>query len=189
MSETNISPESMGVGRALIVDDDAGSRLIMRDVLRANGHGIMEAENAEQALRSVRAQPPDVILLDAMMPGMDGFTLCGQLKRDRATAHIPVLMVTSRTDRADRLRGIAAGANDFLAKPVDPEEVALRVRNAVYGKKLFDEVQEQYRRLRDMRKLNDNVASLLATDTRLLSALLPAEPPPGNPPAGSAPTP
>jgi CheY-like chemotaxis protein len=166
MSETNISPESMGVGRALIVDDDAGSRLILREVLRANGHGIMEAENAEQALRSVRAQPPDVILLDAMMPGMDGFTLCGQLKRDRATAHIPVLMVTSRTDRADRLRGIAAG-----------------------GKKLFDEVQEQYRRLRDMRKLNDNVASLLATDTRLLSALLPAEPPPGNPPAGSAPTP
>lgn len=129
-------------GRALVVDDEEQNRELLRDLLEAQGHEVIEAENGKQALQKVMENPPDVILLDVMMPGLNGFEVCRRLKADPKTAPIPILLVTVLTDRSDRLAGIEAGANDFLSKPIDREDLLPRVRNAIYTKRLFDQMQE-----------------------------------------------
>jgi len=129
-------------GRLLVVDDEGQNRELLRALLEAQDHKVTEAENGKQALQMVIKDPPDVILLDVMMPEMDGFEVCRQLKANPATAAIPILLVTVLKDRSDRLTGIAAGASDFLSKPLDTQEVILRVRNAVYTKHLIDAEKE-----------------------------------------------
>jgi adenylate cyclase len=129
------------IGFVLVVDDEEQNRALLRDPLEARGYEVEEAENGMQALEKIAARPPDVILLDLMMPKMDGFEVCRQLKTNSKTAHIPILMVTALSDRKERLMGIAVGANDFLNKPVDIQDVTLRVGNAVYTKHLHDQLQ------------------------------------------------
>ncbi|MGA2660865.1 MAG: adenylate/guanylate cyclase domain-containing protein [Verrucomicrobiota bacterium] len=130
-------------GFVLIVDDEEQNRLLLRDPLEARGYEIAEAENGEQALEQVAERLPDVILLDVMMPRMDGFEVCRRLKNDPNTAPIPVLVVTALSERKERMIGIAAGANDFLNKPVDLQDLTLRVRNALYTKHLFDQLKAE----------------------------------------------
>ena len=130
-------------GLVLIVDDDPANRTLLRDPLEVHGYEILEAENGEQALQMVAQRPPNVILLDVMMPCMDGYEVCRRLKKDAGTATIPILMVTALSERMERLMGIAAGANDFLTKPVDLHEVALRVGHAAHTKGLFDQLQAE----------------------------------------------
>ena len=130
-------------GLVLIVDDEPANRTLLRDPLEVHGYEILEAENGEQALQMVAQRPPDVILLDVMMPRLDGYEVCRLLKKDARTATIPVLMVTALSERMERLMGIAAGANDFLTKPVDLQEVALRVGHAAHTKALFDQLQAE----------------------------------------------
>lgn len=137
-------------GHVLVVEDEEINRELLRDLLEGQGHQVTEAENGEQGLQKVKENPPDVILLDVMMPGIDGFEVCRRLKADPETAPIPVLLVTALTERSDRLTGIEAGANDVISKPVDIEDVILRVRNAVYTMRLFREVQENYKRVRKL---------------------------------------
>jgi class 3 adenylate cyclase len=133
-------------GLVLVVDDDEANRTLLRDPLEAHGYEIVEAENGEQALQKVELRFPDVILLDVMMPRMDGFEVCRRLKKDARTAHIPILMVTALSERMERMMGIAAGASDFLTKPVDLQELTLRVGNAVHAKHLFDQLQAEQTR-------------------------------------------
>ena len=129
------------LGFVLVVDDEEQNRSLLHDPLEARGYEIAEAENGMQALEKIAARLPDVILLDVMMPQMDGFEVCRRLKTDSKTAHIPILMVTALSERKERLMGIAVGANDFLNKPVDIQDVTLRVSNAVYTKHLHDQLQ------------------------------------------------
>jgi class 3 adenylate cyclase/CheY-like chemotaxis protein len=133
-------------GLVLIVDDEEPNRMLLRDPLEAHGYEIIEAENGEQALQKVEQRPPDVILLDVMMPRMDGFEVCRRLKNDARTAHIPILIVTALSERMERMKGIAAGASDFLTKPVDLQELTLRVNHAVHAKHLFDQLQAEQAR-------------------------------------------
>jgi class 3 adenylate cyclase len=135
-----VAPKS-SEGFVLIVDDEEQNRALLRDPLEARGYEIAEAENGMIALEKIAARLPDVILLDVMMPQMDGFEVCRRLKTDPKTAHIPILMVTALSERKERLMGIAVGANDFLNKPVDIQDVTLRVGNAVYTKHLHDQLQ------------------------------------------------
>ena len=130
-------------GYVLIVDDEEPNRALLRDPLEAQGYEVAEAENGQQALDSIAGRPPDVILLDVMMPLMDGFELCRRLKSSEETAAIPILMVTALSDRKERLMGIKAGANDFLNKPVDIQDVILRVGNAAYAKSLYDQLRAE----------------------------------------------
>ena len=139
MSEVENDQAENVKGRVLVVDDEEYNRLLLRDLLETRGHQVEEAANGKEALQAVAAQLPDIILLDIMMPGMDGFEVCKRLKEEPRTAHIPVLMITALREREDLLRGIELGANDFLSKPIDMQEVALKVRNGIYAKKLFDE--------------------------------------------------
>jgi len=133
-------------GLVLVVDDEEANRMLLRDPLEAHGYEIVEAENGEQALQKVEQRPPDVILLDVMMPRMDGFEVCRRLKKDARTAPIPVLIITALSERMERLMGIAAGASDFLSKPVDLQELILRVNHAVHAKHLFDQLQAEQAR-------------------------------------------
>ncbi len=128
-------------GSVLVVDDEPQNRTLLRDSLEARGYDVVEAENGVQALEKVSQNPPDVILLDIMMPKMDGFEVCRRLKKDASTAQIPVLMVTSLSERQERLTAIGAGASDFLNKPLDFHDVVLRVGNAARSKQLFDQLQ------------------------------------------------
>ncbi|MCE9614377.1 MAG: response regulator [Lentisphaerae bacterium] len=168
-------------GRVLVVDDERANRALLRDLLIAEGHAVIEAMNGDQAWRLIQAQPIDVVLLDVVMPGTDGIEICRRIKQTPATAAIPVLLVTSLRKREDRLHGIAAGADDFLNKPVDAEEVLLRVRNAIRSKRLYDELQQQYQQLRQMTELREKLTRMLVDDTAALATLLgrPLTPPAG----------
>lgn len=128
-------------GFVLVVDDEEQNRSVLRDPLEAVGYVVAEAESGIQAMEKIAQRLPDVILLDLMMPKMDGFEVCRSLKTNPKTAHIPILLVTALSDRKERLTGIAVGANDFLTKPVDIQDVTLRVRNAVYAKHLHDQLK------------------------------------------------
>jgi adenylate cyclase len=127
-------------GFVLVVDDEEHNRTLLRDQLEIRGYEVDEAENGMQALQKIAARQPDVVLLDLMMPKMDGFEVCRHLRKDPRTAHLPILMVTALSERGDRLLGIQAGANDFLNKPIDTMDVILRVGNAVQVKRLHDQV-------------------------------------------------
>jgi len=133
-------------GSVLVVDDEEQNRTLLHDSLEAHGYEITEAANGLEALERVAERLPDVILLDVMMPQMDGFEVCRRLKQHPITAHVPILMVTALSERKERLMGIAAGANDFLNKPVDMQDVTLRVRNAIHGKHLHDQLQAEQRK-------------------------------------------
>ena len=156
-------------GNVLIVDDDPMSRLLLKDLLEAKGHRITEAADGEEALAAIGREPPDVILLDVAMPGLDGFEVCRRVKSAPASASIHILLITGLTDREHRLKGIACGANDFLTKPVEREDVLLRVRNAILAKQATDELQqrrgavETEETLRRLRSLSDSDASLALT--------------------------
>lgn len=127
----------------MVVDDEEQNRVLLRDPLEANGYKVIEVENGIRALQKVEEQTPDVILLDLMMPKMDGFEVCRRLKKYWKSAHVPILILTALSDRKERLMGVAAGANDFLIKPVDVQDVILRVGNAVYAKGLHDQLQAE----------------------------------------------
>ena len=113
--------------RVLVVDDDADMAIFLAHCLRKEGMAVDSAGDGDTALARIAASQPDLVLLDVMMPGTSGFEVCERLKRDPATALIPVVLVTSLEDRQSRVRGIEAGADDFLCKPVNLEELLARV--------------------------------------------------------------
>src|ERR1035437_8797883 len=153
-------------GRILVADDEAKNRKLFRDILETQGHQVTLAEDGQQALEKALANPPDVILLDVMMPKLNGYEVCAQLRKDSRTAQLPILMITALKDRNDRLKGIHAGANDFLTKPVDAAEIRLRVKNAVFAKHLYDKVQDDYARLKELETLRDNLTHMIVHDMR-----------------------
>ncbi len=113
----------------LVVDDQVTNRLLLRNRLEADGYLVQEACDGVEALAAIEQSPPDLILLDVMMPRMDGFTLCRILRTRVATRGIPVILVTTLSDRQNRLIGLEAGADDFIGKPIDPPELSARVRS------------------------------------------------------------
>lgn len=112
----------------LIVDDDFAGRESLKGVLLSQGYDLLEAENGRQAIELAKEYIPDIILLDVMMPEMDGFEVCRRLRSDSLLAEIPILMITALDDRQSRLAGIEAGADDFISKPYDRVELRTRVR-------------------------------------------------------------
>ena len=114
--------------RILVVDDDAFIRRPLEFILRAEGYEPITARNVEEARRALEASPPDLILLDVMMPGKDGFTWCEEIRRDPRYASIPIVLLSARGFENDRRRGLALGADDFMTKPYSPHELTERVR-------------------------------------------------------------
>ena len=121
--------ESSQPARILIVDDERHNRQLLEVMLMPEGFHLATATSGEEALAMVAHQKPDLILLDVMMPGMDGYQVTGRIKGDDATKNIPIIVITALDDRESRMRGLYAGAEDFLTKPVDRAELYMRVRN------------------------------------------------------------
>lgn len=122
----------------LIVDDEIQNRKLLVTMLSPHGYNTLTAANGKEALSQIAKCRPDLILLDIMMPGMDGFQLAEMLKSSPDTSDIPIIMVTALPDRGARTAGLSAGAEDFLTKPVDRIELSLRVRNLLRLKILGD---------------------------------------------------
>ncbi len=126
--------------RVLIVDDHPSSRMTAVALLSMEGYEVLEADSGPVALESVITSNPDLILLDVMMPGMDGFEVCRRLKQDEQTRLTPVVFVTALDDRRARLKGIEAGGDDFLTKPFDQLELSARVKSLIRQKRLNEDL-------------------------------------------------
>ncbi|NET49879.1 MAG: two-component system response regulator [Merismopedia sp. SIO2A8] len=126
--------------KILVVDYHPSSRMTAVALLCVEGYEVLEADNGLSALESVADVPPDLILLDVMMPGMDGFEVCHRLKNDEKTRLIPVIFVTALNDRRSRLKGIEVGGDDFLTKPFDQLELSARVKSLVRQKRLNEDL-------------------------------------------------
>ena len=125
----------------LVVDDSPLDLRVLEDQLATEGYRISTAADGEEALAKVAADPPDLILLDVLMPKLDGFEVCRLLKADASTILIPVVIVTALRETAERIKGIEAGADEFLSKPVNPQELLTRVRALLRTKRHTDELE------------------------------------------------
>src|SRR5690606_32753357 len=143
--------------RILVVDDVPANVKLLEARLLAEYFEVITASSGKEALEACENGKIDVVLLDIMMPEMDGFEVCRRLKGDPATAHIPVVMITALDQTADRVRGLEAGADDFLTKPVDDLQLMTRVRSLVRLKSLTDEL-----RLRAATTRNIGIEELLS---------------------------
>ena len=129
--------------RILVVDDNETNRDILVTRLEAHGYQTLQAADGEEALRGVAQHRPDLVLLDVMMPNLDGLEACRRLKSDRAVAFTPVILVTAKATTQDIVAGLDAGADEYLTKPVDQAALVARVRSALRIKSLHEQVQAQ----------------------------------------------
>lgn len=126
--------------RVLVVDDVPQNRTLLQRILTAEGYVVQAAENGELALRMVEVEPPDLIVSDIDMPSLNGIDLCRRVKESPATRLVPFILITGLADRANRMAGIEAGADDFLGKPFDVQELKARVRSLLRIKRYTDEL-------------------------------------------------
>jgi len=153
MAQTNRVSRD-GNRRILVVDDVATNVRLLSGYLSREGYRVSVASDGEEALRSIEQLQPDLILLDVMMPGIDGFETCRRIRADEATRHIPVILVTALNELDHKVRGQEAGADDFIAKPFDRDELIVRVRSMLRIKALHD-------------RLNQKIAELESAKIRL----------------------
>jgi class 3 adenylate cyclase len=147
-----------GPARVLVVDDTPQNVKLLADLLTAKGYAVTTAASGAEALAQVEAQPPDLVLLDVVMPQMSGYEVCRRLRENAATTLLPVVMVTALDPGQERVKGLDAGADDFLTKPINQAELLARVRSLLRVKTLHDELEDLNRTLE--RRVQDQVAEL-----------------------------
>jgi twitching motility two-component system response regulator PilH len=119
--------QNMPIKKVLVVDDSPTERYFLTELLTKNGFTVSAAENAEEAVLKLKSGLPDLILMDVVMPGQNGFQLTRQLSKDPATQHIPVIMCTSKNLQTDRIWGLRQGARDYVTKPVKVDELLEKI--------------------------------------------------------------
>jgi len=129
--------------RILVVDDNAANRDIITTRLQTHGYETLQAADGEEALAAVKQHRPDLVLLDVMMPNLDGIETCRRLKGDATLPFLPIILVTAKVDSKDIVAGLDAGADEYLTKPVDQAALVARVRSVLRVKALHDQVQAQ----------------------------------------------
>ena len=137
----------MSAAKILVVDDTPSNVKLLADVLGAKGYAVVTAASGPDALEVVERERPDLVLLDVMMPGMSGYDVCRKLRANPATTMLPVVMITALDPGQERVKGIEAGADDFLTKPIHQPEILARVRSLLRIKSLYDELTELNRTL------------------------------------------
>jgi adenylate cyclase len=154
--------------KVLVVDDLPQNVKLLADLLTAKGYAVATAASGREALAKVDSERPDLVLLDVMMPEMSGYDVCRKIRENPATGILPVVMVTSLDPVQERIRGLEAGADDFLSKPVNQAELMARVRSLVRVKQLYDTVQSQAAQLTELNKtLEQRVQEQVAQLDRL----------------------
>jgi two-component system, cell cycle response regulator len=157
-------------GRILVVDDVAPNVRLLKAKLEAEYYDVLTAQNGQDAIDIARKDVPDLILLDVMMPHMDGFEVCTKLKADPRTRHIPVVMVTALDQQEDRVRGLQSGADDFLSKPIDDVALFARVRSLLRLKLVMDELRQREASGRAVGAISDSMTCFgeVATPANIL---------------------
>jgi len=126
--------ETAAIPTVLVADDDTDVRGLVAYRLRRSGYQVVEARDGEEALRLALEHVPDLVVIDVMMPKLDGYEVTRRLRSEEATRRVPVILLTSRSQEADITSGFASGADDYLTKPFSPDELVARVR-AVLGRR------------------------------------------------------
>ncbi len=152
----------------LIVDDNPTNLGLMFEYLTRSGYDVLLSQSGEDALQKIASKQPDIILLDVMMPGIDGFETCRRLKANPNTWDIPVIFVTALTNTTDKIKGFEAGGIDYVTKPFQPEEIGLRVNTHLTIKKLQRQLQEQNRQLQQQK---DELAELNTSKDKFFSII------------------
>lgn len=142
-----LAPGAARKAKILVADDDRFYIQIFSDLIEGLGYESVAASNGLEALKKAREDRPDILILDVVMPGMDGFEVTRKLKGDPATAHLPIVIVTSLSDRGSKLKGLESGADELLGKPVDEAEFRARIKNLLKVKKYEDYLLEHGKRL------------------------------------------
>src|SRR5437773_1274880 len=154
--------------KILVVDDTPLNIKLLGDLLTVKGYAVSTAANGEEALAKLASEIPDIVLLDVMMPGLSGYDVCRRIRADPTTALLPVVMVTSLDPQTDRVKGIEAGADDFISKPINQPELFARVRSLLRIKALQDEVRQQSDALKEWNvRLEERVREQVAELERL----------------------
>lgn len=156
--------------KILVVDDNPKNIKLLAELLKAERHEVITAESGETALKLVAAEKPDLVLLDVMMPGMNGYEVCQAIRADPANGLLPVVLVTA-LDPAERVKGLEAGADDFLTKPVNQPELLARVRSLLRIKSLYDTVERQTRELAGWNQTLESRVAEQVTQLERLSKL------------------
>jgi class 3 adenylate cyclase len=157
-----------GQGRILVVDDIVQNVKLLTDLLTIKGYDVVTASNGEEALARIKAEKPDLVLLDVMMPGISGYDVCRRIREDPETTLLPVVLCTSLDPQQERINGIAAGADDFLGKPINQPELFARVQSLLRIKRLHDQTVRQAAQLADWSAtLEQRVAEQVAENERL----------------------
>ena len=118
----------MAINKVLVVDDSKTELMFMTDLLQKNGFAVRTAENADDAFRRLGEEKPDLILMDVVMPGENGFQLTRKITRDPRFSNVPVIMCTSKNQETDRVWGMRQGARDYITKPVDADELMAKIK-------------------------------------------------------------
>ena len=142
----------MTAARILVVDDVALNVKLIADLLAVKGYRTSKASSGAEALALLAAEPPDLILLDVMMPGLSGYDVCRTIRQDPAHAMLPIVLITALDPAQERAKGLDAGADDFLSKPVNQAELLARVRSLLRIKSLYDQVLQQRAELAELNR-------------------------------------
>jgi two-component system sensor histidine kinase/response regulator len=157
----------------LIVDDEERNIRLLKALLAPQNYNLREAMNGEEALQRIAEEPPDMVLLDVMMPKINGFEVCRRLKQDEKTKTIPVILVTALSEKQHRVQALEAGADDFISKPVDQTELTVRVKSLLRIKSYQDEISDRLleiaaknARLLELEKVRDGLSHMIVHDLR-----------------------
>ena len=138
--------------KILVVDDTPQNVKLLTDLLTVKGYAVVTAASGAEALARIEADRPDLVLLDVVMPGMSGYEVCQRIRADKANGIMPVVMVTALDPAAERIKGLDAGADDFLTKPINLPELLARVRSLLRIKQLYDTVETQSAELAELNR-------------------------------------